>query len=222
MERTAILASAAFVLSLPVSLALGVFTARRWGRPSDLTTSFLLVVINSLPEFVVGIGLLIVFSVVLGVLPPDSSGVSFGGFGAQVQAYLLPVLTLVLVSIPYIARVTRAAAREALAAPYTRAAALRGLSRRTVIWDHAMRNAGPPVVNAVAINAVYLIGGVIVVENLFGFPGAGQDLVQAIDHGDAATVQAIALLMGAMFIAISLLADTIVIYFNPRLKAAER
>lgn len=205
-----------------VILALGVFMARRWGRASDLSLGFVLVTINALPEFVVGIAVLILFSVVLGVLPPDSSGLSFGGLGHQVQAYVLPVLTLVLVSIPYIARVTRAAARDALAAPYTRAAVLRGLSRRTVIWDHAMRNAGPPVVNAVAINAVYLIGGVIVVENLFGFPGAGQDLVQAINHGDAATVQAIALLMGAMFIAISLLADLLVIYLNPRLKARAR
>lgn len=222
IERTVILALAAFLLSLPVSLALGVFMARRWGRASDLSLGFVLVTINALPEFVVGIAVLILFSVVLGVLPPDSSGLSFGGLGHQVQAYVLPVLTLVLVSIPYIARVTRAAARDALAAPYTRAAVLRGLSRRTVIWDHAMRNAGPPVVNAVAINAVYLIGGVIVVENLFGFPGAGQDLVQAINHGDAATVQAIALLMGAMFIAISLLADLLVIYLNPRLKARAR
>src|SRR5262249_44761013 len=158
---------------------------------------FVLVVINAMPEFVIGIALLVVFTVLLNVFPPESSGLAFGGLGSQVKAYALPVLTLVVVSVPYIARVTRAAAREALAAPYTRSAVLRGLGKRTVIWDHAMRSAAPAVVNAVAINAVYLIGGVIVVENLFSFPGLGQGLVQSISNSDVVTVEAIALLMGA-------------------------
>jgi peptide/nickel transport system permease protein len=194
--------------------------ARRWASPQDISLGFLLVVINAMPEFVIGIALLIIFTVVLNLLPPDSSALAFGGILSPVSAYVLPVLTLVIVSIPYIARVTRAAAREGLAAPYTRSAVLRGLGRRTVIWDHAMRNAAPAVVNAVAINAVYLIGGVIVVENLFSFPGLGQGLVQAINNSDVVTVEAIALLMGALFIAINLIADVFVIHFNPRLRGS--
>lgn len=220
LERTLILAGAAFLISLPLSLCLGVYMARRWGSPRDLSLGLLLVIVNAMPEFVVGIGLLIAFAVLLNVLPPDSTGLSFGGIPAQVEAYVLPVATLVIVSIPYIGRVTRAAAREVLAAPYTRSAVLRGLDRRTVIWDHAMRNAAPPIINAIAINTVYLIGGVIVVENLFSFPGLGQELVTAINHADVITVQAIALLMGAMFIVINLIADVLVISFNPRLKAS--
>ena len=109
---------------------------------------------------------------------------------------------------------------EALGMPYTQAAALRGLPRRTVIWDHAMRNAGVPLVNAVAINIVYLLSGVIVVEWVFAFPGIGQGLVQATSTSDAFNVEAIALLMGAMFIFVSLAADFLVAYLNPRLKAA--
>jgi peptide/nickel transport system permease protein len=194
--------------------------ARRWSSPQDISLGFLLVVINAMPEFVIGIALLIIFTIVLKLLPPDSSGLAFGGIVSPVSAYVLPVLTLVVVSIPYIARVTRAAAREALAAPYTRSAVLRGLGKRAVIWDHAMRSAAPAVVNAVAINAVYLIGGVIVVENLFSFPGLGQGLVTAISNSDVVTVEAIALLMGALFIAINLFADMLVIYFNPRLKGS--
>jgi peptide/nickel transport system permease protein len=83
-----------------------------------------------------------------------------------------------------------------------------------------MRNAAVPLVNAVAINIVYLLSGVIVVENVFAFPGIGQALVQAIGAGDVITVQAIALVMGAMFIAISLAADLLAVYFNPRLRTA--
>jgi peptide/nickel transport system permease protein len=136
-----------------------------------------------------------------------------------VQAYVLPIAALVAVTVPYMARVTRVAAREALAAPYTHAAVFRGLSKRRVLWDYAMRNAAVPIVNAVAINLVYLIGGVIVVENVFSFPGIGQALIQGITHSDAITVQAITLVLGGMFIVISLLADLLVVYFNPRLRS---
>ena len=128
--------------------------------------------------------------------------------------------TLVLAIVPYIARIARGSLREALGMPYTQAAVLRGLSRRTVIWDHAMRNAGVPLVNAVAINIVYLLSGVIVVEWVFAFPGIGQGLVQATSTSDAFNVEAIALVMGAMFIGVSVAADLTVAYLNPRLKAA--
>jgi peptide/nickel transport system permease protein len=126
----------------------------------------------------------------------------------------------VLAMVPHIARIARVSAREAFGAPFVQAAVLRGLSRRSVTWDHGMRNAAVPLVNAVAINIVYLLSGVIVVENVFAFPGIGQALVQAIGAGDVITVQAIALVMGAMFIAISLGADLLAVYFNPRLRTA--
>jgi peptide/nickel transport system permease protein len=146
------------------------------------------------------------FAVTLGWLPVDSTGISFGDFEAQAEAYILPALTLVLAMVPHIARIARVSAREAFGAPFVQAAVLRGLSRRSVTWDHGMRNAAVPLVNAVAINIVYLLSGVIV--------------VQAIGAGDVITVKAIALVMGAMFIAISLGADLLAVYFNPRLRTA--
>jgi peptide/nickel transport system permease protein len=112
------------------------------------------------------------------------------------------------------------AAREALLSGYARAATLRGVSRRSVTWRHAMRNAAVPIANAVALNFIYLLGGVIVVENLFGFPGAGQALVQAIGNGDVITVEAIGLVMAVAFVGVSVLADLLVITFNPKLKAS--
>src|ERR671937_212067 len=114
------------------------------------------------------------FAVTLGWLPVDSTAISFGTPTEQAKAYVLPALTLVLAMVPHIARVS---AREAFGAPFVQAAVLRGLSRRTVTWDHGMRNAAVPLVNAVAINIVYLLSGVIVVENVFAFPGIGQALV---------------------------------------------
>ena len=220
-EKTLILSLVSLLVALPISIVIAVFMAKRAGSASDFAILMGTVVVAALPEFVVGIGLLMLFAVTLGWLPVDSTGLSFATtFRDQAEAYVLPALTLVLAMVPYIVRIGRAAAREALAAPYVQAALLRGLSRRSITWDHAMRNAAVPMVNAVAINIVYLLSGVIVVENVFAFPGIGQLLVQAIGGGDTTMVQSIALVMGAMFILISLAADFLVVYFNPRLRAA--
>jgi peptide/nickel transport system permease protein len=220
-EKTLILSIVSLLVALPISIVIAVYMARRIGSIQDLALLMATVVVAALPEFVVGIGLLMLFAVTLGWLPVDSTGLSFATtFGEQAKAYILPALTLVLAMVPYIVRIGRAAAREALAAPYVQAALLRGLPRRSITWDHAMRNAAVPLVNAVAINIVYLLSGVIVVENVFAFPGIGQLLVQSIGAGDTTMVQSIALVMGAMFILISLAADFLVVYFNPRLKAA--
>lgn len=219
-KRTFLLSLVALAVALPVSVALGVFMARRIGRWSDFTLLIGTVILAAMPEFVVGIGLLMLFAVQLGWLPVDSSAISFGTPIEQAKAYVLPALTLVLAMVPHIARIARVSAWEAFGAPFVQAASLRGLSRRRVTWDHGMRNAAVPLVSAVAINIVYLLSGVIVVENVFAFPGIGQALVQAIGGGDVITVQAIAIVMGAMFIAISFAADLLAIYFNPRLRTA--
>jgi peptide/nickel transport system permease protein len=218
--RTFILSLVSLLVALPVSVALGVFMARRIGHWTDFTLLIGTVIVAAMPEFIIGIGLLMLFAVTLDWFPVDSSAISFGDPIEQAKAYVLPALTLVLAMVPHIARIARVSAREAFGAPFVQAAVLRGLSRRRVTWDHGMRNAAVPLVNAVAINIVYLLSGVIVVENVFAFPGIGQALVQAIGGGDVITVQAIALVMGAMFITISLAADLLAVYFNPRLRTA--
>lgn len=219
-QRTLLLSLVSILVALPISVAIGVFMARRIGKLSDFALLIGTVMVAAMPEFVIGIGLLMLFAVTLGWLPVDSTAISFGTPMEQAKAYVLPALTLVLAMVPHIARIARVSAREAFGAPFVQAAALRGLSRRTVTWDHGMRNAAVPLVNAVAINIVYLLSGVIVVENVFAFPGIGQALVAAIGAGDVITVQAIAIVMGAMFILISLAADLLAVYFNPRLRTA--
>jgi peptide/nickel transport system permease protein len=221
-ERTLILSLVSLLIALPISVLLGIFQAKRMGSRTDLALLIGSVVVAALPEFVVGISLLFLFAVTLGWLPVDSAtALTFASsFTEQAKAYVLPAATLILGMVPYIARIARSSVRESLAAPYTQAAVLRGLSRRTVIWDHVMRNAGVPLVNAVAVNIVYLLSGVIVVETVFAFPGIGSALVQATSTSDTFNVVAIALLMGSMFIIVSLLADVLVAYLNPRLKGA--
>jgi peptide/nickel transport system permease protein len=216
--RSLTLAAAALVIALPLSIALGVFMARRALHWSDTSLLVTTVVVAAMPEFVLGVGLLMLFGVTLGWLPVDSTGISFGGFGSEVRAYVLPTLTLVVAVVPYLARLTRVALRETLSAPFVQAAVLRGLSRRTVVWNHALRGSAVPLVNAVAIAFVNLLSGVVVIENVFAFPGIGQALVEAVSNGDAVTTQAIVLILGATIIAVNVLADVAVTYFNPRLR----
>jgi peptide/nickel transport system permease protein len=219
-KKTLVLSALAILISLPISVAIGVFQARRVGSVTDLSLLMGSTVVAALPEFVVGILLLFLFARVLGWLPTDSTALVFPtSFKNEAEAYVLPAATLVLAIVPYIARIARGSLREALGAPYTQAAVLRGLPRRTVVWDHAMRNAGVPLINAVAVNIVYLLSGVIVVENVFAFPGIGQGLVQSIQTTDVYNVLAIAMMMGALFVIVSVVADIFAAYLNPRLKA---
>ena len=218
-RNTLLLALAALVIAVPASIALGAFMARRRGSPLDLGMLMTTVVLAALPEFVIGIALIMIFAVQLGWFPVDSTAVSFGTPPEVLAAFALPTLTLVLAMVPHISRISRASASESLDAQYVASATLRGLHPRRIMWDYGMRNAAVPMVNAVALNIVYLLGGVIVVEQVFAFPGIGQLLVEAIGNGDATMVLAIAVILGAMFIIISVIADLLAIYFNPRLRA---
>lgn len=220
LARTLILALVTLAIAVPVGLTAAIWSARRRGRRSDVTLNAVAVVISACPEFVIGLALLLAFAVVWRLLPVDSGlGIAFGSTSAKVKAYVLPTATLVIASVPFIMRTCRASVSTVLAAPYVRAATLRGVSRRRVTWNHAMRNAAPTVLTAVGLNAVYLLSGVIVVENVFDFPGLGQALVAAVGNGDTTTVQAIGIVLGATFIMISLLMDAVATLLNPRARA---
>ena len=138
----------------------------------------------------------------LGLTPVDSTGMSFGGVSGKIRPSSCRPLTLVISLMPHISRLTQVSVRETMTTPYARAAVLRGLSRRTIAYKHLMPNASGPIINAVALDLIWLVGGVIIVENVFGFPGMGTLLVQSIADGDLLVVQAVAMLCGVLFIAI--------------------
>jgi peptide/nickel transport system permease protein len=219
--HTSELALITLVWAVPLAIAWGVAAARR-GGPIDRAAFVLMTVLAALPEFVVGLGVMVLFAVQLGWFPVSSSAVGQGTPTQQLEAFILPSLTLGIGVVPYVWRITRASVLEAFSAPYTRAAVLRGLRRRRVVWRHAFRSASVPLVNAIAINIVYLMSGVIIVENVFAFPGLGRLLVAAIAQGDANTALAIIVLLGTVFIVLGLVADVVVDYLNPRLKGAAR
>jgi peptide/nickel transport system permease protein len=218
--RTALLGLLAMLIAVPMAFFLGVYSAQRSGKPVDGAISFSALFINSLPEFVVAITLLVVFGVELGWLPIESSAVAFGAGLDVVKAYILPVLTLATVLTPYMTRMIRANVRDVAGRPFIRSAVLRGLTRRRVVWRHVVPNASLPVVNVVALSMAELIGGVVVIETVFGFPGIGQLLVDSVGSRDIPTVQVIALIIGGGVVLLNFVADGIVLLLNPQLRGA--
>jgi peptide/nickel transport system permease protein len=221
LERTLVLVVFGWLLAALVAVPVGLASATRGGKRFDLFGSGATLLIGALPEFVIGILLILVFGVWLGWFPVESSAVGLvSNPFAATRSYVLPSIAVALTIVPYILRLTRANARDVISEPYVRAAVLRGLPRRMVTVGHVLPNAAPPVVNALGIQLVASIGGVVVTETVFGLPGIGQLLVQSVGTRDVPVVQAIALIIGAAFVVVNVLSDTIVQFLTPRLRTA--
>ncbi|MFI5953267.1 ABC transporter permease [Cryptosporangium sp. NPDC051539] len=215
---TAILALAAVALSVVIGLPLAMIAARRPGGAFDTGVNMLTVSLSAVPEFVIGILLAWLFASQLGLLPLVSTSIQDGNFAALV----LPTLTLGLMAVSYVYRFSRVGVIEAGQAPFIRAATLRGVSSRRVTTHHVLPVAGGAVVNVVALNAIYLLGGVVVVENVFSYPGLGTLLVTGVQTNDLPVIEAVAVATAALLVAINLAADTLDAAMNPRTRGATR
>jgi peptide/nickel transport system permease protein len=212
------LAAFAFVLVVPLAILGGVVAALRRDTATDRVITVGGLSLSVVPEFVSGIILILVFALWLDVLPvtaraPDGSGVL-----TQLEYLLLPALTLVILLFGYIARITRAGTIEALEADYTRTAVLKGLPRRTVIGRHVLRNSLLPTIAVVATQTGYLIGGLVVVETLFAYPGVGRLIVTAAGQKDMPVLEAAVIVVGVIFLIAMLLADLLYSLLNPRIR----
>lgn len=214
-----VLMGAAAVISVPVGILIGTYSALRRGRTGDHAATGISLVLAALPEFVIGIALITVFSTtVFSILP----SVTMAPPGDNVWDYpaqlILPVVTLVLVVMPYIIRMMRATMIEVLDSGYVEMARLKGVPERQVILRHAVPHAVAPVAQVVAIQLAWLAGGIVVVEFLFRYPGIGQTLVDAVANRDVQVVQALSMLIAVVYIVVNLLADVIGILTNPKLR----
>jgi peptide/nickel transport system permease protein len=218
LGNTLVLASLAAVVAVPVSVGLGVLCAMREGGLIDRLVAMLCVMTISVPEFFLGYALIGMFAVQLGWLP--SLAVINPGmtFGARLAAVILPALTLVLVVLAHMLRMTRASLLSVVSAPYIEMAYLKGLKRSTVVLRHALPNAAAPIIAVVTMNLGYLVVGVVVVEVVFVYPGAGQLLVDAVSKRDLPLVQACGLIFAAVYVALNVLADMVALLADPRLR----
>lgn len=207
------------LISIPLSISIGAYAAFRHDGPFDTASSLLMLVLAALPEFIVGITLVILFATsVFHVLP----AVTFLAPGeppwSSPEQLVLPLATLVIAVTPYISRLMRASMVEVLQSDYIEAARLKGLSDRTITWRHAVPNALGPTLQAIALTLSYLAGGIVVVEYLFNYPGIGQAFQSAVASRDIPVIQAIAILIAAVYVVANLVADVATILVTPRLR----
>ena len=214
------LAALAFVLVVPLSILGGVVAALKRDRPVDRIITVGGLSLAVVPEFVTGIMLILIFGLWLDVLPVSASAPSGADPLTQLKYLILPALTLVIVLFGYIARITRAGTIEALDADYTRTAVLKGLPRRTVVRRHVLRNSLLPTIAVIATQTGYLIGGLVVIETLFNYPGMGRLIFTALQQKDFPLLQSAVLIVGIVFLLANLLADLAYSLLNPRIRYA--
>ena len=213
----------AALVSVPVSLFLGSLTALRRDSKFDVTTTIGSLGLAALPEFVIGIILILLFATqVFKVLPSVSNVDSSVPIVQQLDMFILPALTLTLAVAPYITRILRASTIEVLESEYVMMARLKGLPERLVLNRHAVPNALAPALQVTALNLAWLAGGVVVVEYLFAFPGIGSLLVDSVANRDMPMVQAITLIIAAVYVVANLTADILTILVSPRLRTGLR
>jgi len=212
------LAAASTVLLVPLSLLMGVIAGLREEKWPDTAVSTLSLVAISLPEFISGTFLMLIFSVWLKVLPAASSINSEVSLFRQLHLLVLPVVTVSLVLLGYVARMVRSSVIEASRSNYARSAILKGLPPLLVNTRHILRNALLPSVTIIAMNIGWLFGGIIIVETVFGFPGLGSLVLFAIQQRDLPIIEDVVLLMAAAYLVLNLLADIVYALLNPRIR----
>jgi peptide/nickel transport system permease protein len=223
VANSAFLVFVASAVAIPLSIGLGVWLAMKRDRPVDHIGSTTTLVLAALPEFVIGIGLVLLFATsvfqwfpAVSLLPPGEKA------WQHPNVVVLPAATLVLAVTPYISRIMRGSMVEVLESEYVTMARLKGLSERTVIWRHAVPNAIVPAIQVAALQLAWMAGGIVVVEYVFSYPGIGAALVDAVGNRDMPVVQTLTMLAAGIYVALNLLADLATIFVTPKLRTAAR
>jgi peptide/nickel transport system permease protein len=218
LRHSALLAGLALAVAVPLSIGLGILSALRRNRWLDHAVGLVTLVSVSLPEFISGTALILLLAFRFPIFPPSSLIDPRASLAAIVPSLVLPTLALVLGLLAHMTRMTRASMIEVLDRPFVRAARLRGLSPRRVILRHAVRNALLPTVGIVAINVGFLLGGIVVVETVFAYPGLGRLMVDAVNHRDVPVIQMAALVIAVSYALANLAADVVYAWLDPRIR----
>jgi peptide/nickel transport system permease protein len=221
LRNSVMLGAVALLFYVPLGILLGVIAALKREKAADQVISATTMAFVGLPEFVTGILLIALFALRLDLLPANSSIQPDATFVQALPFLILPAITVSLTSLGYVARMTRASTIDVLKTDYVRAADLKGLPARQVLFKHVLRNSLLPTVTVVAMGIGYLIGGLIVTEQLFGYPGLGRLLVYGIQRRDLVLIQACSMVVVAAFAISNLVADLLYGALNPRIRVGE-
>jgi peptide/nickel transport system permease protein len=205
---------------MPLALLLGILSGINEGKPIDRFISITSLGATATPEFVTGIFLILILGIWLKVLPAVAVFLTPNAIFENPRLLVLPVLTLTAVELGYIIRMTRASMVEVMGTPYIRTAIIKGMPRGRVVFRHALRNALMAPITIIMLHVNWLIGGLVVVEVIFGYPGLGKYIYDAAIFGDYNAVEAAAMLTVTIAIATRLIGDLIYTFLNPRIRYA--
>ena len=221
--NSAVLVGITSAVLIPAVLILGMLAARHPGGIVDSVVSGTVLVVMALPEFIIAVLVVVLLaSNVFHILPPTSVINPGASLWSQWNLLVLPALALVIGSLPYLTESVKTVLREELGSEHITWARLSGVPERRLLWRHAMPNAIGPTLQVAGTTLVYLTGGIVAVENVFAFPGIGEALTAAVANRDIPVVQAIAMLLAAVALAVYLLADVLHLLLSPRLRTAAR
>lgn len=220
LSRSLLLAVCALILMLIIAIPLGIWAAVRRGKTADVLVSVISYIGISFPEFVTATLVLLLFADVWQILPatgyvPLSENVVSG-----IQHLILPSVTVALILVAHVSRMVRSEMVDVLHTDYIRAAWLKGLSRRRILWRHALRNGLLPTITIVALDVGYLLGGIVVVEEIFAIPGIGRELIVAVQARDLPTIQAGVMILAATYSVVNFLADLAYVTLDKRISYA--
>ncbi len=221
-RNSMLIALPAMLVGVTLSLALGVLAGVRRGRATDRVVSTVSLLVMSVPEFMVATVLVLLFAIGLPVFP----AVVLRGSDATVAELLptvwLPIVVLTLAMAAYILRTARSSTIDVMASEFVTTAELKGLTMRRVVWKHALPSALLPTLNVIALNVAWLLGGVVVVENVFNYPGMGKLMLESVSNRDLPTIEAIALLSALVYVVCNLAADLVALALDPKLRTRQR
>jgi len=212
------LAGVTALFSVPIALTLGITAAMLRGSVYDRIVTVVTIGVISVPEFMVATSAVLIFAVYLRWLPALSLANEVHSFADMLRVYAMPVITLTFVVSAQMIRMTRAAVVETLNTPYVEMALLKGASRTRIVLRHALPNALGPIVNAIALSLSYLLGGVIIVETIFNYPGIAKLMVDAVATRDLPLIHSCAMIFCLGYLILITLADIVAILSNPRLR----
>jgi len=218
LANSLLLAGFALVIIVPLSIVLGVFAGLRRDSLLDRTITISTLSMTVIPEFVSGVILIWLFAVQLKWLPVSATPPEGATFFDRLYYLILPAIPLMFLELGYIARMARVGTVQVLAMPYIRTAVLKGLPRRRVIFGHVLRNAMVPTVTVIGSQVGWLIGGLVVIEWLFVYPGIGKLMLESAQTHDVVMLEASVLMVAVIYMAANLIADIVVALLNPRIR----
>jgi peptide/nickel transport system permease protein len=218
LSRSLVLASVSFGLVAVIGVGLGVVAALRHGRPLDHAVSVATYLGIAVPEFFWAIVVIVIFAAWLGWLPASGYEPLSAGFLVWAKHLIAPTITLVFGHLAHVSRLTRSGMIEVMQSPYVTAARAKGLPERVVVLRHALRNALIPTITVLALDFGRLMGGIVVVETIFAYPGLGRLVVFSIQNRDMPTLQAAILVVAAIYAFANLVADLLYALLNPKIR----